>query len=150
MGLVRLAAAAAMTGLAGLGGWVAMAKAPADHVGEEPYIADGVLKFLLVDASGKVEQERRFSLLLARDRLGNLYRAQERPEGKLVNLWVKKTGVSYLIDHARKTIETLGHMEMNPSDPRVRAAAAGGRGGGAQGSSGLGLRAGTGIRHAGW
>ncbi|NWF84234.1 MAG: hypothetical protein HXY18_10430 [Bryobacteraceae bacterium] len=112
---------AVMAGLAGRAGWAAMSRGPGYETSQEPYIADGMLRVLLIDASGKTTEERSFPIVAARGRSGSLYRSQERPQGKLVNLWMKSTGFLYLIDHAQKSVETLGHMEVPPSDQSVRA-----------------------------
>lgn len=115
---------AALALFAGLGGWAVMAQWPANPAGEEPYIAEGRLRFLLLEPGSNTGEQRSFAIVAARDRLGNLYHSQERPQGKLVNLWVEKTGVQYLIDYAQKTVQILGQTEIHPSDPRVRARAA--------------------------
>lgn len=108
--------------LAGFAGWTAMAQLPGNQAGDEPYIADGVVRFQMIEPGRSTGEERSFAIVVARDRSGSVYRSQERPQGKLVNLWVKETGILYLIDFAQRTVEVLDQMDHHPSS-RVSAAA---------------------------
>jgi hypothetical protein len=112
-----------LAALAGFAGLAAMAQWPGNQTGEEPYIADGMLKFQMVEPGGNAVEQRSFAIVVARDRSGSLYRSQERSQGRLVTLWVKETGVLYSIDYALKTVEVLDRMDIHPGDPRVRTAA---------------------------
>ncbi|MBA3975286.1 MAG: hypothetical protein C0504_13850 [Candidatus Solibacter sp.] len=112
-----------MAALAAFAGLAAMAQWPVNQTGEEPYIADGMLKFQMVEPGGKAVEQRSFEIVVARNRSGSLYRSQERSQGKLVTLWVKETGVIYSIDYALKTVEVMDRMDIHPSDARVRTAA---------------------------
>lgn len=82
--------------------------------GEEPYIAEGRLRILLVEAGGETTERRSFPMVEARDRSGNRYSAQERPQGKLVTLWLKQTGILYAIDYAQKTAHIMDRMQTPP------------------------------------
>ncbi len=114
--------------IAGLAGLAVMAQWPSDKSGEEPYIADGILKFQMIEPGGKAAEERSFGIVVARDRMGSVYRSQERPQGKLVTLWVKQTGLLYSIDYAQKTVEVLDRVDSFPGDASVKAAEGSSRG----------------------
>lgn len=114
--------------IAGLAGLAVMAQWPSDKSGEEPYIADGILKFQMIEPGGKAPEERSFGIAVARDREGSVYRSQERPQGKLVTLWVKQTGLLYSIDYAQKTVEVLDRVDSFPGDASAKAAEGSSRG----------------------
>jgi hypothetical protein len=83
----------------------------------EPFIAEGEIRILQLQADGTWKIISKFKRVEARDSNGNRYTSQVRPQGDLSTLWLKEEGKTFLVDFASQSYKVVDRTNHPPVSP---------------------------------